>query len=80
MSDFTSMLKISVGRDYFRTLYPVFLWFKSLCPFEVWCSVVQSFAKVFYIFKIQNSFGIFFQLFAHPCRVGCKKSKYFWKI
>lgn len=46
MSDFTSMLKISVGRDYFRTLYPVFLWFKSLCLFEVWCSVVQSFAKI----------------------------------
>ena len=41
MSDFTSMLKISVGRDYFRTLY-----LKSLCLFEVWCSVVQSFAKI----------------------------------
>ena len=24
MSDLTSMLKICVGRDYFRTLYPVF--------------------------------------------------------
>ena len=36
MSDLTSMLKICVGRDYFLTLYPV----KSLCPFEVWCSVV----------------------------------------
>ena len=40
MSDLTSMLKISVGRDYFRTLYTVFLWFKSLRLFEVWCSVV----------------------------------------
>lgn len=29
MSDFTSMLKISVGRDYFRTLYPDFLWVKK---------------------------------------------------
>ena len=40
MSDLTSILKICVGRDYFRTLYTVFLWFKSLCLFEVWCSVV----------------------------------------
>ena len=30
MSDLTSMLKICVGRDYFLTLYPVFLWLRNL--------------------------------------------------
>ena len=70
MSDFTSMLKISVGRDYFRTLYPVFLWFKSLCLFEVWCSVVQSFAKIkFSSFIFQKYFD-----FLQPTRHGYAKS------
>lgn len=47
-----------------------FLWFKSLCSFEVWCSVVQSFAKIkFSSFIFQKYFD-----FLQPTQYGYAKS------
>lgn len=65
MSDFTSMLRyLSEGITFVHSIL------KSLCLFEVWCSVVQSFAKIkFSSFIFQKYFD-----FLQPTQYGYAKS------